>query len=374
MKQRTWAFLIVLFASAAVIQADPRLALRRKFADTEGCAVSTLSCDGTPQEGTIATGDCTVTDGTRYDQWQVFANAGDELTVELQALDTTLTDPFIDLEPPDGDTTAVTPLVISGGTTARIKYILTTTGNWTLNVGSNDVTGSGRYRLRAFCNTSTSTDAQNCEPQPMTCNELWIWDTTPASCTFTNTPAVYAPFDIYLAAGDVLNIDMISNDFDPAVAVYPQGGNGNAVASAFGLAGLFDAALGYKVGTSGLYQIVAWDGTSGGYGQFAIQVGCTSTCSPPAIVSHPASQTSQGGAVALSVTALGASPFTYQWYQGKAGDTSHPVSTDASLQVPSPSASAAYWVRVTNTCGSADSNTAFVNVVTPGKHRVAGHT
>jgi hypothetical protein len=184
---------------------------------------------------------------------------------------------------------------------------------------------------------------------------------------------VYAPFDIYLAAGDVLNVDMISNDFDPAVAVYRHGGNGNAVASAFGAAGLFDATLGYKVGTSGLYQIVAWDGSFGSYGQFAIEVGCTSTCSPPAIVSHPASQTSQGGAVALSVTALGASPFTYQWYQGKAGDTSHPVSTDASLQVPSSSASAAYWVRVTNSCGTADSNTAFVNVVTPGKHRVAGH-
>src|SRR5882724_8354616 len=132
MNKRSRAFLILLLASAALVQAAvqaaPRLSLRRKFANTEGCAVSTLTCDGTPQEGTIATGDCTVTDGTRYDQWQVFAHAGDELTVELDALDTTLTDPFIDLEPPDGDTTAVTPLVISGGRTATIKYILTTTG------------------------------------------------------------------------------------------------------------------------------------------------------------------------------------------------------------------------------------------------------
>src|SRR5260221_5868283 len=138
MKKRTWTFLILLLASAAVqaaVQADPRLALRRKYANTEGCAVSTLTCDGTPQEGTIATGDCTVTDGTRYDQWQVFANAGDELTVELDALDTKLTDPFLDLEPPDGDTLAVTPLVISGGTTAPINHILPTTRNCDLYVG-----------------------------------------------------------------------------------------------------------------------------------------------------------------------------------------------------------------------------------------------
>src|SRR5258707_8161864 len=104
MKRRTLTFLIVLLASAALVQsavqADPRLALRRKYANTEGCAVSTLTCDGTPQEGTIATGDCTVTDGTRYDQWQGFANAGDEVTLELDALDTKLTDPFIHLEPP----------------------------------------------------------------------------------------------------------------------------------------------------------------------------------------------------------------------------------------------------------------------------------
>ncbi len=374
MPKRAWFLLLIfLLAGAAATEATPRLGMRHKFANAEGCAVSTLTCDGTPQEGTIANGDCTVADGTRYDKWQVFANAGDEITVQIEALDATLTDPFLDLESPDGDTTAVTPLVISGGTTARVRYIITTTGYWTLNVGSNDVSGSGRYRLRAFCNASTSTDPQNCEPQPMSCNQLWIWDTTANSCAFANTPAVYAPFNIYLAAGDTLTIDMISNDFNPGVAVYRQGGNGNAVAAAFGLASFVDASLAYKVGTSGTYQIVAWDRTFGGNGEFAIEVGCTSTCSPPAIVSHPSSQTSQGAAVTLSVTALGASPFTYQWYQGKSGDTSHPVSTDASLQVASPSAAASYWVRVTNTCGTADSNTAVINVIAPGKHRAAGH-
>src|SRR5258708_30525057 len=100
MKKRTWVFLIVLLASAAAVQADPRLALRRKFANTEGCAVSTLTCDGTPQDGTIATGDCTVTDGTRYDQWQVFAHPGGDLTPPLVALAPTPTHPFIPLQPP----------------------------------------------------------------------------------------------------------------------------------------------------------------------------------------------------------------------------------------------------------------------------------
>lgn len=367
------ALLTLLIVGAATLQADPRSPLRRKFVNAEGCAVSTLTCDGTPQQGTIASGDCTVSDGTRYDQWQVAGNAGDEITVTLDALDTTLTDPFIDLEPPASDTAAVTPVVISGSSTATVKYILTSSGNWTVNVGSNDVSGSGRYRVRAFCNASTSTDPQNCEPQPMTCNELWIWQTTPKSCAFSNTGALFAPFDIYLNTGDVLNLDMISYDFAPGIAVYKKGGTGSAVAAAFGYAGVLDAALSYRVPAGGMYQVTAFDARFGLTGEFALQVVCQSTCAPPAIAGQPASQTLSGGPLTLAVTALGTAPFTYQWYEGKSGDTSHPVSTDASLQVAAVASTTAYWVRVTNACGSADSNSAFINVIAPGKHRVAGH-
>lgn len=367
--------LLFLFGGTLALHAAQRvLPTHHKFTHAEGCSVSTLTCDGTPQEGTIATGDCTVTDGTRYDQWQVFGNAGDEITVTIDALDTTLTDPFIDLEPPDGDTTAFTPFVISGGATATMKYILTSTGNWNINVGSNDVTGSGRYRLRTFCNHSTSTDPQNCEPQPATCGELWGWSTTPTSCTFTNTGGVYAPFDIYLQAGDTLTVQMTSSDFDPAIAIYKKGGTGTALATAYGYQGVIDAELTGRVSTAGTYQLVAFDGTFGSIGQFALLIDCNSSCVPATIAGQPQSKTSQGGAVSLSVSPLGSGPFTYQWYEGKAADTSHPVSTNATLQLASVAASTSYWVRVTNTCGSADSNVAYVNLVAPGKHRIAPHS
>lgn len=370
------ALLLFVFAGTLALHAAPRVLPHHKFAHADGCSVSTLNCDGTPQEGTIATGDCTVTDGTRYDQWQVFGTAGDEITVTLDALDTTLTDPFIDLEPPAADTTALTPFVISGGATVTMKYIFSSTGNWSINVGSNDVTGSGRYRLRTFCNHSTSTDPQNCEPQPATCDELWGWGTTPTSCTFTNSNAVYAPFDIYLSAGDTLQVQMTSNDFDPAISIYKKSGNGSALASAFGFQAVRDALLSVRVSTAGTYELVAFDGTFGSTGTFALLIECNSTCVPVTIAGQPQSQTSQGGAASLSVSPLGAGPFTYQWYEGKPTDTSHPVSNgrSATLQLATVSASTSYWVRVTNACGSADSNVAFVTLVTPGKHRIAPHS
>lgn len=87
------------------------------------------------------------------------------------------------------------------------------------------------------------------------------------------------------------------------------------------------------------------------------------TCTAPAISTHPASTSiSLGSSTSLSVVASGTSP-TYQWYTGVSGNTSSPVpgGTLSSLSV-SPVATTGYWVRVTNTCGTADSTAATVTV------------
>lgn len=87
---------------------------------------------------------------------------------------------------------------------------------------------------------------------------------------------------------------------------------------------------------------------------------------PAAITAQPQSQTISNGAfTTLSVTASGLAPFTYQWYQGLSGDTSVPVGTDsASFTTPVLSATASYWVHVSNLSnpGGADSETATVTI------------
>ncbi|MEZ5291351.1 MAG: carboxypeptidase regulatory-like domain-containing protein [Vicinamibacterales bacterium] len=81
-----------------------------------------------------------------------------------------------------------------------------------------------------------------------------------------------------------------------------------------------------------------------------------------------------GQSVVLSVTAVGASPFTYQWYSGASGDTSAPVSgaTSRDFTTPAIAAPAAYWVRVMNAFGQADSQAASLTVATTGTGAISG--
>ena len=101
-------------------------------------------------------------------------------------------------------------------------------------------------------------------------------------------------------------------------------------------------------------------------------------CTPPTIIAHPQSQAIQSGqTAALSVTASGTAPLNYQWYRGVSGDTSSPVGTNASsYTTPALTQATSYWVRVSNSCGSVDSNTATItiNVQLPGDCNGDGRT
>jgi hypothetical protein len=87
------------------------------------------------------------------------------------------------------------------------------------------------------------------------------------------------------------------------------------------------------------------------------------TCTAPAITSQPQSATVPAGTgVTLSVGATGTS-LTYQWYIGTRGVTTNPISgaTGPTVNV-TPSVTTTYWVRVSNSCGTADSASATVTV------------
>ncbi len=93
------------------------------------------------------------------------------------------------------------------------------------------------------------------------------------------------------------------------------------------------------------------------------------TCTQPSITGQPSSTViSSGSTAALHVQATGTGPLTYQWYQGSSGNTSRPVvgALASSYTTPSLTASASYWVRVSNACGSQNSATATVTVTGGG--------
>lgn len=88
-------------------------------------------------------------------------------------------------------------------------------------------------------------------------------------------------------------------------------------------------------------------------------------CTAPAITRQPAGGTIQSGQPAsLTVSASGTSPLTYQWFRGVRGDTSTPVqgATRATLSSGPLTETTSFWVRVSNTCGSADSASATITV------------
>ncbi|HWW60229.1 MAG TPA: hypothetical protein VN181_02580, partial [Thermoanaerobaculia bacterium] len=111
-------------------------------------------------------------------------------------------------------------------------------------------------------------------------------------------------------------------------------------------------------------QVVATGGDATASSSFLVTV----FCDPPLILgtNQPKSTTVTRGSVArLDVTSAGTGPFRYQWYVGHTGQTRFPLAggTDKTFTTSSINDTSFYWVRVTNACGSADSQTATVTPI-----------
>lgn len=94
------------------------------------------------------------------------------------------------------------------------------------------------------------------------------------------------------------------------------------------------------------------------YGSITLDV----VCDPPFILGLPANQpqtqsVTRGQTATLRVAPSGSGPLTYQWYEGPVGSTYFPIegATSASFTTPAINQATAYWVRVSNACGSVDS-------------------
>lgn len=94
--------------------------------------------------------------------------------------------------------------------------------------------------------------------------------------------------------------------------------------------------------------------------------GADTPAGPPlAIAVQPQSVTVDAGASAtLSVIATGRAPLSYQWFAGASGTASEPIAgaRESDYTTSSTSESSSYWVRVSDTSGALDSETATVTV------------
>jgi hypothetical protein len=119
-----------------------------------------------------------------------------------------------------------------------------------------------------------------------------------------------------------------------------------------------------------------WNGVLRDYDRTAANtVYGTAACTVPSITDNPESETIRAGhSTAMSVEVSGTKPFQYQWYEGARKDVSHPVGNDRSSFNTLPlTATTSFWVRVSNTCGTADSTAAVITVIPNPRRRAVGH-
>ena len=116
----------------------------------------------------------------------------------------------------------------------------------------------------------------------------------------------------------------------------------------------------YGVQVSGNYAFVAEGGS--GLAILSLAPGPVTVVQDPVSVSAALGETTT-----LTVSAYGRGRLSYQWYAGDSGDVSHPLAgaTEPSFTTPMLTQTAAYWVRVSSSLGTADSRTAWVNPVPP---------
>jgi hypothetical protein len=87
-------------------------------------------------------------------------------------------------------------------------------------------------------------------------------------------------------------------------------------------------------------------------------------CVTPAATIRGGGSVGQGQSATLTADATGTAPLTYQWYRGNKGDRTTPVGTNSSsFTTPAVTSSQTYWVLVSNTCGSFESNSVTVTPV-----------
>ncbi|HEX9985995.1 MAG TPA: hypothetical protein VGF69_22225 [Thermoanaerobaculia bacterium] len=114
-------------------------------------------------------------------------------------------------------------------------------------------------------------------------------------------------------------------------------------------------------------RVTAFGGGTSAANTFLVTV----YCEPPRLLalSGQPQNTSvpRGGVATVSVSPSGTGPFFYQWYSGHRGLRNFPLpgATGRVLTTSSINDTSDYWVRVSNACGSVDSQTVTVTPIAP---------
>ena len=196
--------------------------------------------------------------------------------------------------------------------------------------------------------TTSSPNVGQCDSS-LGCGIVWANDGT---CTATNCHTFHG-IQFYTALqGDVIiRPNTLSQNFFEALVAHELG---HSIALKHGPTGNLMSA---SIPSNATATLKTWDKEA-----MAVVYGAGLPCQAPAVSgTSGGGNVTAGGTKTLSVNATGTAPLSYQWYEGSSGNTAVPVGTNSSSYTTPPiTQTRSFWVRVTNACGTADSNTITV--------------
>jgi hypothetical protein len=197
-----------------------------------------------------------------------------------------------------------------------------------------------------------------------TTTQFWVEVNNTCAGTFLNSNA--ATITVQCTAAPVIAVQPVSHTINPGQsvtlsvaatqAVSYQWYSGTSPGTMAPIAGATAPSLTVSPASTLSYMVRVSNGCG-------VTASVTVTvCVLPAITAQPTPRTiNPGQPTTLTVTATNAT--TYQWYQGTAPSTTTPVGTNSPSLTVTPAVTTNYWVRLSNACGSVNSNTATVTVV-----------
>ncbi|HKR63076.1 MAG TPA: hypothetical protein VJZ00_05035, partial [Thermoanaerobaculia bacterium] len=208
-----WRFCVVIVLAAVAVSvaaATPLTTEDKVRTLAEGCATTTLNGCDLVARGVIGSGDCTFTNGTRYDRYEITVPPGKQVAFTLRALDSSYTTPALVVVPPSGE--PQTPPAVYGNRAATVWIQTFTTGTWVIAATTLDLFASGRYALHVDCFDGTN-PRHDCVAQELLCGQTGEGTLTAESCSFSSVPRAYVNWTIYGVEGDVLTITETSTAF-----------------------------------------------------------------------------------------------------------------------------------------------------------------
>lgn len=315
-----------------------------------GCTTTTLKGCNVTERAELASGDCTFSDGRRFDLYSVVLPAGQAVAIAVRPLDPAYTNPEMFLLEPSSHPSD-TPRFEKGP--AGSLWVKTkVAGTWSIAVSTSDLFAGGEYALHVDCFPDTTPGA-SCVEQELLCGNEISSSLNAESCRYSADRAS-ADWLVYGVEGDRLTIAMESFAFDPIFRIYNSRGD---LLRTSAMTSFFEATMSYRIPEDGLYTIVASSMESNIGGNYTMKLGCNqSGClfpyllDPlPSVVKAPLGQPATIG---FNVHAIGG--FT----AGLMTSDIAPIVTSTTSSISTPPVGPQpqrYFLRVENACGFDDS-------------------